>query len=388
MRKIVVILSVLVLLFAFVSCKESVDRLFGFDLTLEANDGTGTKTTVRINGADGKVPECPFSREGYTFYKWNTKQDGSGTSYEEGDAVPQDKDHTLYAQWSFDLTLEANDGTGTKTTVRINGTGGKIPECPFSREKYSFAGWNTKQDGSGTSYEEGDAVPQDKDHTLYAQWEIIPIILEDSTKIWTDGNVYLLNSDVHYTEDRIYVSGSVTLILNDGYTLTADMGINVYEGYSLTIGATGEGTGRIVATGPAGRAGIGGSNINHNCGVITINGGTVNASASGGGAGIGGGSDGSGGTITINGGTVYASADCGGAGIGGGSDGSGGTVIINGGTVYANAVNGGAGIGKGYNGDSDGTLTLGTSVALEVSSNGTDWYGYDGSTRKEYMRTI
>ena len=359
MRKIVVILSVLVLLFAFVSCKESVDRLFGFDLTLEANDGTGTKTTVRINGADGKVPECPFSREGYTFYKWNTKQDGSGTSYEEGDAVQEDKGHTLYAQWSFDLTLEANDGTGTKTTVRINGTGGKIPECPFSREKYSFAGWNTKQDGSGTSYEEGDAVPQDKDHTLYAQWEIIPIILEDSTKIWTDGNVYLLNSDVHYTEDRIYVSGSVTLILNDGYTLTADMGINVYEGYSLTIGATGEGTGRIVATGPAGRAGIGGSNINHNCGVITINGGTVNASASGGGAGIGGGSDGSGGTITINGGTVYA-----------------------------NAVNGGAGIGKGYNGDSDGTLTLGTSVALEVSSNGTDWYGYDGSTRKEYMRTI
>ena len=102
-------------LFSLVSCKDSVDRLFGFDLTLEANDGTGTKTTVRINGADGKVPECPFSREGYTFYKWNTKQDGSGTSYEEGDAFQEDKSHTLYAQWSFDLTLEA------KTAQQVEG---------------------------------------------------------------------------------------------------------------------------------------------------------------------------------------------------------------------------------------------------------------------------
>ena len=83
MKKTVFILVMIFVLFSLVSCKDSVDRLFGFDLTLEANDGTGTKTTVRINGADGKVPECPFSWDGHVFAGWNTKQDGSGTSYED-----------------------------------------------------------------------------------------------------------------------------------------------------------------------------------------------------------------------------------------------------------------------------------------------------------------
>ena len=56
------------------------------------------------------------------------------------------------------------------------------------------------------------------------------------------------------------------------------------------------------------------------------------------GAGIGGGSRGTGGTITINGGTINATGGSGGAGIGGGYRGERGphdTITINGGTVTA-----------------------------------------------------
>ncbi|MCD8214368.1 MAG: hypothetical protein LUC97_01785, partial [Clostridiales bacterium] len=66
------------------------------------------------------------------------------------------------------------------------------------------------------------------------------------------------------------------------------------------------------------------------------------------GAGIGGGSGGSGSDITITGGTVTATSSIGGAGIGGGRNGNGSDITITGGTVEASSSGDGAGIGGGY----------------------------------------
>ena len=345
----------------------------------------------------------------------------------------------------------------------------------YERTKYLFTGWNTEQDGSGTAYEDGQKIKASGNITLYAQWEIVSIILDSSMDKWTDGNVYTMNSDVTI-ENRIDVLGNVTLILTDGYKLTASKGISVNEENNLTINANGAGTGILEATSDGGDAGIGGD-VNHNSGTIIINGGTVNVSSIYFGAGIGGGRNGSGtvtvnggnvtatsteygaaigggsegnGTVTINGGNVTATAGLYGAAIGGGDDGNG-TIIINGGTVSATVshdepgsgagigcgycgsggtvtINGGSvsstvskglgagiggclagsgvdvtinggtvvatatedgavGIGRGKFGADDGNLILGEGIALEVSSNNSDWSDYDGTTRQRYMRT-
>ena len=315
------------------------------------------------------------------------------------------------------ITFDGNGATkgemATQTTGR--GVGIKLNANTYERDKYLFAGWNTKADGSGTPYTDGQKIKVSGNTTLYAQWEIDAIILDSSMDIWTDGNVYILNSSITIG-NRIEVSGSVTLILNDGCKLTASEGINVTEGNSITINASGEGTGILEATGHAGAAGIGSYNY-HNSGTIIINGGTVNANTedgagigggsggSGGtiiinggivtvsskqGAGIGGGNEGSGGSITINSGTVNANADNGGAGIGGGSNGSGGSITINGGTVTAcsKSFDSSAGIGRGAGSGSDGTLTLADGVSLQVSHNNTDWSDYNGTTRNKYMKTV
>ena len=39
------------------------------------------------------------------------------------------------------------------------------------RKVYSFVGWNTAKDGSGTSYAAGDKVELSAPVTLYAQWK-------------------------------------------------------------------------------------------------------------------------------------------------------------------------------------------------------------------------
>lgn len=40
----------------------------------------------------------------------------------------------------------------------------------FTREGYSFAGWNTMPDGTGTAYTDQQKIKVDADMTLYAQW--------------------------------------------------------------------------------------------------------------------------------------------------------------------------------------------------------------------------
>ena len=49
---------------------------------------------------------------------------------------------------------------------------------PFTRENYTFDGWNTAADGSGTSYADGANITLTADTTLYAQWRCSHAITE------------------------------------------------------------------------------------------------------------------------------------------------------------------------------------------------------------------
>ena len=54
------------------------------------------------------------------------------------------------------------------------GVAGKIvtvAQNEFTRNDYTFTGWNTQADGKGTAYKAGDSFTlTDKDIVLYAQW--------------------------------------------------------------------------------------------------------------------------------------------------------------------------------------------------------------------------
>ena len=141
-------------------------------------------------------------------------------------------------------------------------------------------------------------------------------------------------------------------------------GLQAPSGATLVI--TAASTGSLTATSSQYGAGIGGGNDGAG-GTITISGGTVTATGGSGGAGIGGGYNGAGGTKSISGGTVIATAVSGGAGIGGGQNGWDGTTSISGGMVTATG-GAGAGIGGGYNGGG-GTITAITGNAVVIASS-------------------
>ncbi|MBQ2591099.1 MAG: hypothetical protein II569_05110, partial [Paludibacteraceae bacterium] len=218
-------------------------------------------------------------------------------------------------------------------------------------------------------------------------------VVTDQTE-WSDG-WYVVNSNVTIA-DRITVSGTVNLILCDNATLTASKGITVTGENTLNIYAQSVGSGELIASAleaqGTGWAGIGGKSETA-CGTVIIHGGKVTATGdnSNGGAGIGGGDHGAGGTVTIYAGTVNATGNYGGAGIGGSKLDVGGSVTIYGGTVTATGgtfmTYTGMGIGAGSMKDDNGSLTLGTGVTMEVSSDNSTWTEYDGSTRAQYMKT-
>ena len=82
-----------------------------------------------------------------------------------------------------DITVgfDANGGEGTMTawTGKPN-TSTDLPKNTFTRENYTFTGWNTKADGSGKGYADGANVSFDADTTLYAQWTQNPVITFDA----------------------------------------------------------------------------------------------------------------------------------------------------------------------------------------------------------------
>ena len=129
-----------------------------------------------------------FTRTGYTFSGWNTASDGSGTGYADGATYDFSADATLYAQWtalpSHTVTFNANGGTGSMSNQTTN-----VPTAltlnTFTRTGYSFNGWNTASNGSGTSYADGAVYAFSADATLYAQWGVNSTV---ASIVRTDGN--------------------------------------------------------------------------------------------------------------------------------------------------------------------------------------------------------
>ena len=123
-----------------------------------------------------------FSKSNNTFVGWNTAADGSGTAYSDTSSINITSTLTLYAQWSpiYTYTVNLNPGTGGTGTqmTAMTGTAATVVlnANTYSRTGYTFNGWNTAADGTGTSYANQGTVRLTVDNqtvTLYAQWSII-----------------------------------------------------------------------------------------------------------------------------------------------------------------------------------------------------------------------
>lgn len=161
----------------------------GYSVTYNANatgaTGSVTDTEKYAKGAEATVMSNSFRNGDKVFLSWNTRADGTGKTYYPNSTVKITGDVTLYAQWgdkasTVQLTYHSNFAPDQTKTVNGIANNGQITVAAYdntlglpAREGYTFAGWNTEADGSGTKFSAGDSARVDNgSNDLYAQWTI------------------------------------------------------------------------------------------------------------------------------------------------------------------------------------------------------------------------
>ena len=156
-----------------------------YTVKFNANGGSGTMENESFTYDTARALTAnAFTRTGYTFAGWNTKADGTGTSYANKQSVSNlsatnGATVNLYAQWTaktYAVTLDWQDGSsGTPSVTATYGAAMPTATMP-TRTGYTFGGYYTIKNGGGVKYynADGSSVKEwdidSSNPVLYANW--------------------------------------------------------------------------------------------------------------------------------------------------------------------------------------------------------------------------
>ena len=140
------------------------------------------------NGADGKDGQDGDSMfqsvtqdENYVYF---TLADGTVIKIAKGTSTEEEQPNS---EFMFIVTYDANGGEGTmQPDTFYYGVLKALSNNTYTKSPYNFENWNTKADGNGIPYEEGQNLMISKNITLYAQWGTKPTSGIEETYEWVD----------------------------------------------------------------------------------------------------------------------------------------------------------------------------------------------------------
>lgn len=170
-------------------------------LTYHGNGATGGNTAAQSGktGDELTTNANGFTRDGYTFVRWDTAKDGSGTAYGEGkngvsQYVMKPAGNDLYAIWKANpATIQyrndwPNTTGSTPDTTGSTGDTVTVSQNGFDRPGYTFTGWSTSKRGD-PSLNPGDKhTLEPRTTTVWAQWKADPAHLVYNSNIGTVGS--------------------------------------------------------------------------------------------------------------------------------------------------------------------------------------------------------
>ncbi len=182
-------------------------------------------------GAYGTKLEKPSNptRTGYTFKGWATSS--SSTTVVTVDST-YSSNKNYYAIWernTYQVTYNANGGSNPPSAqTKTHGQTLTLSSTMPTRTGYTFGGWNTKADGSGTSYAAGGKYTGNTALTLYAQWALPSI---GDYVAYTPKNGCDVKWRIFYEDTNIYLIAED--YVENSYLSSAGFGTNgVYSVYS------------------------------------------------------------------------------------------------------------------------------------------------------------
>jgi uncharacterized repeat protein (TIGR02543 family) len=207
-----------------------------YKITYNGNGNTGGTVPVDSNiylansMVTAKSNTGLIVKIGAVFAGWNTTADGSGTAYAEGATFSMGSTNTtLYAQWKlqskFTLTYHGNTNTAgaapvdtgkyeTGATVSVKDNTGNMVKVD-----YTFVGWNTAADGSGTAYASGVTFAMGTANvTLYAQWTIKPTFTVTYNGNGNTGGAVPVDENKYVAAATVTVKDNTGLLVKTGTT--------------------------------------------------------------------------------------------------------------------------------------------------------------------------
>ena len=145
-----------------------------FSVSYDGNSSTGGSlpdtSTVNSGATFTLSSGSSITKTSYTFSRWNTVANGSGTYYAASDTLTVSSAIVFYAQWNATVTFNANGGTDSNYTQTAD-KATALTTNGFSRSNYSFGGWSVTAGSASVSYANLASYPFNTGaSTLYAQW--------------------------------------------------------------------------------------------------------------------------------------------------------------------------------------------------------------------------
>lgn len=148
-------------------------------VSFDANGGTGAPDSATVNftyGSTGLATSSTYNKgtlakTGYTFGGWSATAGGTAVANPYSPSASL----TLYAIWTagtYAITFDSNTATsGTLANLSITaGTAKALSANTYAKTGFSFNGWNSAANGTGTPYAAGASVTFYGNTTIYAQW--------------------------------------------------------------------------------------------------------------------------------------------------------------------------------------------------------------------------
>ena len=210
-----------------------------YDITYDLAGGempTGVTNPAQYNIESANFTLTNPTRTGYIFAGWT----GTGLSAATQTvtvATGSYGNRAYTATWTpihYTMKFDANEGTGSMTDqLYTYDVEMALKANAFTRSGYNFKNWNTKADGSGTTYTNQQSLlnltaTDGASFTLYAQWQIIPYIIGYDL---AGGTVATANPTEYNVETATFTLTNPT---REGYEFTGWEGTGI-TGTSTTV---------------------------------------------------------------------------------------------------------------------------------------------------------
>lgn len=199
------------------------------------NSQTGTLgSTVTVSANSGTLVKSNF-----TFAGWNSNAQGTGTDYSATNpfgSVTLNANTTIYAKWTATITYA--DPGNTKTSgnlpasqtlvagnINLQGNTGSL-----AKTNHTLLGWNTQQDGSGTTYALSSQYNLTGDVTLYPIWQNDGVWLLDYNGKGNTGGSVPTTAQVDKVQNTTNVATPANTFLKAGRTFDGWYTTSNYSG--------------------------------------------------------------------------------------------------------------------------------------------------------------